>query len=227
MDTVQNALADGTMAIEGRMPYSSNATFLVSIGAVHGIYKPERGERPLWDFPSGLHRREIAAYELSQWLGWDLVPLTIGRDGPLGYGSVQLFVESDPDHHYFTIRDQCPELHDRLRDIALFDIVANNTDRKGGHCLLGADGVVHAIDHGLCFAAEPKLRTVIWDFGGEPIDDARLADIARLAEQVPLRVAALLDDDEVAAIARRARRLLATAVFPVDRSGRSYPWPLV
>ncbi len=153
------------------MPWSSNATFLVSLGDTGGqaIYKPVRGERPLWDFEPGLHRREVAAYLLSEAMGFGVVPPTVLReDGPLGEGSLQWFVAADHREHYFTIAEQRPELHPQLRDIAVLDVVANNTDRKSGHCLLAGDRV-WAIDNGLCFAPEFKLRTVIWEFAGETL----------------------------------------------------------
>lgn len=223
-------LATGDLAVEGRMPWSSNATFLVNVqveGHNHkAIYKPVRGERPLWDFEPGLHRRERAAFVLSEHLGLDLVPPTIIRDGPFGEGSLQWFVEADHREHYFTIFEQRPDLHDQLRALALFDLVANNTDRKSGHCLLAGDRV-WAIDHGLCFAAPWKLRTVIWEFGGEPIAETFLEPLRRLARAVPLDLAALLADDEVEALAGRAAALLEHPVYPVDDTGGRYPWPLV
>lgn len=225
-------LATADVDIEGRMPWSSNATFLVNLSVAgeqvgQAIYKPLRGERPLWDFEPGLHRRELAAYRLSEAMGIDLVPPTVIRDGPLGEGSLQWFVEADHQQHYFTIYENREDLHPLLRPVALFDILANNTDRKSGHVLVGDDGHVWGIDHGLCFATEFKLRTVIWEFGGEPVPEHLLAAAARVAEAVPLDVAALLDDDEVEAIAQRAAWLATSATFPVDHSGRRYPWPLV
>src|SRR6478735_6775611 len=138
------------------------------------IYKPTRGERPLWDFEPGLHRRELAAYHLSEAMGLDLVPPTVIRDGPLGEGSLQWFVDADHSQHYFTIHESRDDLHDRLRAVALFDLIANNTDRKSGHVLIDSDDHVWGIDHGLCFAADFKLRTVVWEFGGEPIGAALL-----------------------------------------------------
>jgi uncharacterized repeat protein (TIGR03843 family) len=224
-------LLEGELDIEGRMPWSSNATFLVNVtsGTRHGrgIYKPLRGERPLWDFEPGLHRREVAAYRLSRAMGLDLVPPTVLRDGPLGEGSVQWFVDADHSQHYFTLHEQRPDLHDALRPIAVFDVVANNTDRKSGHVLIDGDDHIWCIDHGLCLAADFKLRTVVWEFGGEPIADDLLARVARVAEAVPLDIASLLADEEVEAIRDRARWLLDNPVFPVDPSGRRYPWPLV
>ena len=230
-DNITDALTHGDIDIVGRMPDSSNATFLVTIA--HGdinmqaIYKPLRGERPLWDFEPGLHRREVAAFLLSEALGLGLVPITILRDGPFGEGSVQFFVESDTREHYFSMFEERPELHDRLREFAIFDFVANNTDRKSGHCLLGLDGTVWGIDHGVCFSADFKLRTVIWEFGGEPIPQYLLTAIAPMATTVPLHIAALLSDDEVHALQERVQWLLDHPEFPVDNSGRRYPWPIV
>jgi len=224
-------LARGEIDVKGRMPASSNATLLVEVtlaGATTlAVYKPGRGERPLWDFPPELFRREIAAYHLSEALGWDLVPLTVARAGPYGDGSLQLFVHADFAQHYFTLRED-PAHEARLRQICLFDVVANNADRKGGHCLLGPDGVIRAVDNGLCFHAEPKLRTVIWDFAGEPIARALLDDLRRLLRRgFPDDLAALLDEEERAALVRRARRVLASGRFPEDHTGSRYPWPLV
>ena len=212
------------------MPWSSNATFLVELtleGRVgRAVYKPRKGERPLWDFPPALYRREIAAYLLSEALGWGLVPLTLEREGPFGAGSFQRFVDADFEQHYFTLRED-PAHHDRLRRICLFDLVANNADRKSGHCLLG-EGAIHAIDNGLTFHVEPKLRTVIWDFGGEPIPPALRADLERVVSaELPATLAALLSRDERDAFAMRGLELLEAGVFPVDESGMRYPWPLV
>jgi uncharacterized repeat protein (TIGR03843 family) len=226
-----DSLAAGELTIVARMPRSSNATFLVEIagegGTTRAIYKPLRGERPLWDFEPGLHRREVAAYRLSEALGFGIVPYTILRDGPFGEGSVQVFVDCDPTEHYFTILENRPECHARLRRICAFDVIANNTDRKSGHCILDVHGDVWAIDHGVSFSADFKLRTVIWDFGGEELDADIAAAIAPLADTVPLDVAALLTDDEVEALRERAAWLAEGGHFPVDPSGSRYPWPLV
>lgn len=224
-------LARGEIAVKGRMPWSSNATFLVELrledATTLAVYKPGRGERPLWDFPPGLYRREIAAYLLSEALGWGLVPLTVPRDGPLGEGSLQLFIPADFEQHYFTLYER-PEHHDGLRRICAFDLLANNADRKSGHCLLGPDGRIYAVDNGLSFHAEPKLRTVIWEFGGEPVPDTILGDVARLVDGgLPDALAALLEPAERRALLKRARALLAARHFPADRSGHRYPWPLV
>ena len=214
-----------------RMPYSSNATFLVSIidhdETVKAIYKPMRGEKPLWDFEPGLHRREVAAYRLAESMGLHFVPPTILRDGPHGEGSVQLLIEASPDEHYFAIFEKRQELHDQFRAMCAFDIVANNTDRKSGHVLVDKASRVWGIDHGLCFAQDFKIRTVIWEFGGEAIEQSLLEKIEPLIQTVPLEVATLLNEQEVVAITERAKWLLDGAKFPVDPSGRHYPWPLV
>jgi uncharacterized repeat protein (TIGR03843 family) len=223
-------LTRADVEVEGRMPWSSNATFLVTLH--HGgadqqaIYKPVRGERPLWDFEPGLHKRERAAYLVSEHLQMGVVPPTVIRDGPFGEGSFQWFVPADHSEHYFTIREKFPELDAQMRDIAVLDVLINNTDRKSGHCLLALDRV-WAIDNGLCFSTASKLRTVIWDFGGETIHDDVLARVAQFVEQVPVDVVALLDDDEIAAMSRRATMLVTQRTFPIDDGNHRYPWPLV
>jgi uncharacterized repeat protein (TIGR03843 family) len=228
---IVHALEHGDITIIGRMPHSSNATFLVAVQcdetSFQAIYKPLRGERPLWDFEPGLHRREIAAYMLSQAMGINMVPPTVLREGPLGEGSLQHFIDADVEQHYFTIFEQREDLHDQLRAMCVFDIVANNTDRKAGHCLLGLDDKVWGIDHGVCFAADFKLRTVIWEFGGEPLPDHLRAAIEPLIETVPLNIATLLSSDEVSALQERVQWLCEGGAFPIDRSGSRYPWPLV
>jgi uncharacterized repeat protein (TIGR03843 family) len=243
----ERRLATGTISVIGRMPNASNGTFLVQLDdprpandrhdpgigedAPYGlaIYKPERGERPLWDFPPGLFRREVAAYRLSQTTGLGVIPPTVLRpDAPFGEGSLQWFVNADFREHYFTLCEQRPDLHDQLRALAVFDVLANNTDRKSGHCLLEPDaGRVWGIDNGLCFSVEARLRTVIWDFGGEALDEPWRDAAWAIADTVPDTVAELLDDDEVNAMRTRAIRLARRATLPVDRSGRGYPWPLV
>jgi uncharacterized repeat protein (TIGR03843 family) len=225
-------LTEGSVELIGRIPRSSNETFLVQVSltddSAYAVYKPEAGERPLSDFEPGLYRRERAAYLLSESLGWGLVPPTVIREeAPLGVGSLQWFIECDFQEHYFTLFADAPETHRELARIALFDYVTNNTELKSGHVLRGEDGRVWGIDHGLCFSADFKLRTVIWDFAGEPIPDALLEDIAPLAEGPPAEVCELLDDGEVTALEHRVKRLLRAGVLPVDRTGMRYPWPLV
>ena len=224
-------LAEGDVVVRGRMPWSSNNTFLADV-CLEGergmaVYKPVRGERPLWDFPEGLYRRELAAYALSEALGWGLVPETIVRDGPLGVGSLQRLVPADFAEHYFTLLER-PEQHDALRAICAFDLLVNNADRKGGHCLLDEHGRVWSVDHGLCFHAEPKLRTVIWDFAGEPVPDGILPSIARVADgALPESLEDALDEDERVALVKRAAAIVRRRRFPVPGAGRPYPWPLV
>lgn len=219
------------MTVIGRMPHSSNATLLCSIAyddqSTRAIYKPMKGERPLWDFDPGLHRREVAAYRLALAMGFDIVPPTVLRDGPFGEGSVQLFVDHDPNVHYFTLIESRPELHDPLRAMCAFDIVANNTDRKAGHVIVDAHDHVWGIDHGVCFSAEFKLRTVIWEFATEPLSGSISSAVASIASQVPLDIASLLTDDEVTAMQDRASWLRDGGHFPVDQSGSRYPWPLI
>jgi uncharacterized repeat protein (TIGR03843 family) len=232
MDAVE-LLTTGTIEVQGRMPWSSNATFLVTVTApdssecTQAIYKPLKGERPLWDFPSGLYQREVAAYRLSEAMGFGVIPPTVVVDGPFGDGSLQLFIEADFEQHYFTLYEHRPDLHDQFRTMAAFDVIANNTDRKAGHVLIDADSHIWGIDQGLCFSAEPKLRTVIWEFSGEDLPDEVRASVSRVADQVPLDVATLLLDDEVEMIQVRAQRLLDRGRFPINRSNHGYPWPLV
>ena len=239
------------LAVVGRLPWSSNLTFLVALegseqdvdehGAgdpdrgpdtmpapLHAVYKPARGEQSLWDFPGGLYRREVAAYVLSEALGWGLVPPTVERhDGPFGAGSLQLFVAADYEQHYFTLFDQGGH-EEELLAMCAFDIVANNADRKSGHVLLGDTGRLWGIDHGLCFHRQPKLRTVIWDFADEPVPPRLLADLRRLAADPPVELAGLLDHNEEDAIVDRVERLARTGTFPAPLGDRPpYPWPLV
>lgn len=222
-------LREGEISVLGRMPYSSNATFLVRVShpttPTAAIYKPERGERPLWDFPSGLYRREIAAFELSHALGWNVIPPTVERDGPFGVGSVQLFIDAHFEEHYFTLVSE-DQHHADLRRICAFDLIANNTDRKSGHCLASRWGPIYGIDQGLCFASDFKLRTVIWDFGGEAFEDDLAAAVAQAAEP-PTSLWDWLRPDEFDALAERAEWLSGYGKFPSDDGGRRWPWPLV
>jgi uncharacterized repeat protein (TIGR03843 family) len=216
------------------MPWSSNGTYLVTVtdddSTTVAVYKPGRAERPLWDFPDGLYRREVAAYELAEALGWRLVPETVTRhEGPLDAGSLQLFVDADFEQHYFTLLEEEAH-HPALRQMATFDVVANNADRKSGHVLL-AEERLWAIDNGLCFNEEDKLRTVIWDFGGEALAADDLVALERLRHDgPPARLCALLTPSEVAALDERAAWLLHLQALPelVDDGGwPPYPWPLV
>jgi uncharacterized repeat protein (TIGR03843 family) len=228
-------LATGELEVLGRMPWSSNATFLAQVTngdgvALRAIYKPRRGERPLWDFPTGtLCQREVATYELAVALGWDLVPETVLREGPLGEGMVQRFVDHDPEEHYFTLLEEFP---DRFRRFAVFDVLVNNADRKGGHCLrVRPEGTIVGIDHGLTFHPAWKLRTVIWDFAGERIDPDSADAVCRVAQRDPAvaeRLEPLLSSLELEAMAERAADLLTTGTLPEPEPGyHSVPWPLV
>jgi len=235
-DPVVQRLITGELRVQGQFVWGSNYTFLVTItdeqGELPAVYKPARGERPLWDFPArSLARREVAAYQLSRRLGWDLVPPTVLRsDGPAGAGSLQLFVTADPERHYFTLS---PEEKQRLRPAALFDLLINNADRKGGHILLGEGGRVWLIDHGVCFHQDDKLRTVIWDFVGEPIPEELMEDLRRLQAGLQSRgdtyqgLRPLLNRAEMAALLARLEGLLEAGIFPGPGPGRPYPWPLV
>ncbi|HMC38497.1 MAG TPA: SCO1664 family protein [Acidimicrobiales bacterium] len=226
------ALSAGTIEIEGRMPWSSNNTFLVTVttgdSRVAAIYKPGRGERPLWDFPDGLYRREVAAYELSEALGWGFVPATVEvDDGPLGPGSLQAFVDADFEQHYFTLLEDEAH-HPVLKRMATFDVLANNADRKGGHCLIDASGRIWGIDHGLCFHVQQKLRTVIWDFAGERVEPEDATAVQRLVQDGPPEgLARLLHPEEIRALLKRAGWLLEDGCLPEPRTDHPFPWPLV
>jgi hypothetical protein len=231
-----DALRKGEVELLGRMAWSSNATFLVNASLddieVPAVYKPQRGERPLWDFPEGtLCNREVAAYELSEALGWSIVPETVLRDGPYGVGMVQRFIDHDPDDHYFTLLEAHP---DDFKRFAAFDVLANNADRKGGHCLqASADGHIWGIDHGLTFNTMDKLRTVIWDFAGESVPEGIMSTLECILTEleggaIGHRLAELLAPAEVEAISDRTRALLRSGRYPVPDEGyHSVPWPLV
>ena len=232
--SVTEVLSEGEVTVHGRIAGSSNATLLVTCAIgddeLLAVYKPARGERPLWDFPSGLHRREVAAYRLAEALGWSVVPETVDRrDGPFGRGSVQRYVPEDGTSHYFTLRED-PEWWPSLRTIAALDVVANNADRKSGHVLLAEDRL-WAIDNGLCFHEDDKLRTVIWDFAGEELPADQVSDLRRLVDQgLPPGVCELLDEGERRAVLRRAAALARSRELPEpDTRGDwpPYPWPLV
>ncbi|MBI2709372.1 MAG: SCO1664 family protein [Actinobacteria bacterium] len=227
-ETTATATATGGGSTTSGSSATAGASPTAGPPAVRAIYKPQRGERPLWDFPRGLWRREVAAYELAEALGWRLVPPTVARhDAPLGVGSLQLFVDAEFDEHYFTLLED-ESLHPQLRRLCAFDVVANSTDRKSGHVLVDADRHLWAIDNGLAFAAEMKLRTVIWDFAGEAVDAELRDDLCQfLDRELPPALADLLDPFERDALRTRARALVTEGRFPVDHTGRRYPWPLV
>lgn len=218
------------------VPTGTNYTFaaLMSMG-VRGsflaIYKPQRGENPLWDFPGGtLHRREQAAYLAGRQLGWPRIPATIVRDGPFGVGSFQLHVPTPRRWDFSELQEQH---RDELMEIALFDLLVNNADRKAGHCLLGLDGKVWSIDHGLTFNVAPKLRTVLWDYCGEPVPRRLLDGLESLRDDAARRESLRsllepeLDQTEVDAFFLRMEGILRRKKFPRLDPQRNIPWPLV
>lgn len=235
---VREALSKGEINIRGQFLDSSNATFLVACQydalAFEAVYKPILGQSYLWDFePASLPGRETAAYLLSQAAGWDFIPPTVLRTDSLpgGGGSLQLLIDHDPEQHYFNFPD---EVRGQLRDIALFDLVVNNADRKAGHLLLDGRGKVWAIDNALCLHVEPKLRTVIWDFEGQEFSPSQVTHLkALLTELTPSgelesALLACITRQEIEATRRRLRELLAEPIYPhPDLDYRSFPWPLV
>lgn len=235
---ILSALQLGALSLEGQFMYGSNYTFLVNCRyqgqSFKTVYKPLRGEQPLWDFPhQTLARREVAAFLVSEWLGWDLVPPTVFRikKAPIGPGSLQLFIEHDPELHYFNFD---PTLRTHLPKVALFDLLINNADRKAGHVLVDPDGALFLIDHGLSFHVEDKLRTVIWDYAGEPIPPALNRDVERLvADLAPgtdlyTALQPHLLSAEIKALQKRAQALVVSKEFPLPpEDRRAYPWPLV
>lgn len=248
-------LTGGEIVLDGRITTASNATFVGQIGDVRVVYKPVAGERPLWDFPDGtLAQRELAAYLLSETLGWDIVPRTWLRDGPLGPGMAQLWCPPDPAQEAVTLvpADEVPGegwchvlsgvdeedrevalLHEdttTLRRMAVFDVVANNADRKAGHVLAMAGGHRYGVDHGLTFHVEHKLRTVLWGWAGRELDAEEAAGLERvhaaLDEDLGAALAELLTEAEVLALAARCDRLLAAGRLPAPREGYpAIPWP--
>ena len=223
------------MEVLGLLPYSSNYVFLVRVASgddrVLAIYKPTKGERPLWDFePGTLGAREAAAFVVSEAAGWAFVPPTVLRDdAPLGAGSLQLFIEHDPERHYFVLFEERPA---EFGSFAAFDIVINNADRKAGHVLEDEGGRIWGVDHGLTFNVDPKLRTVIWEFGGRPLPADVLGRLEALREawderELSSHLKRLLSGPEVAATRTRLEELLADPVYPEPTSRQHLPWPLV
>ena len=224
-------LENGAVEVEGRMPWSSNATLLVTVTdgshKARAVYKPRRGERELWDFPDGLYRREVAAFELDRALKLGVVPTTVLRkDAPFGEGSLQRFIDADFAEHYFSLREVDKHL-EALRLVAAFDLLANNADRKGGHLLVDQSSRVWAIDNGLSFHADPKLRTVMWDFIGEEIPPAVVQGAGALIVGIPDSLAGLLNQAEVNALVGRAKEMVEHPIFPEPEEEARLPWPLV
>jgi len=235
-DPILDKLAIGEISVVGQLTWSSNYTFLTRVKGpgweLPAIYKPSEGESPLWDFPQGsLACRELAAYLVSESLGWELVPPTILREsGPAGPGSLQFFIDSDPNRHYFTFSKTEKQA---LRPAAIFDILINNADRKGGHVLLNEEDHIWLIDHGVCFHEEYKLRTVIWDFIDEDIPESILTKLdgfrERLTTDADLQkgLSELLSAQEYAALVDRVDWLLQSRCFPPPGTDRPYPWPVI
>ena len=249
-----DALAEGELTTEGRIMPASNATFLAVVGGVKAVYKPIRGERPLWDFPDGtLAYRERGAFLVSEATGWDIVPPTILRDGPHGEGMVQIWRDPDPDDAAVTLvpagevpADWCHvfdgfdaqdraislihEDSDELRRMAVFDVLVNNADRKGGHVLEMAGGHRHGVDHGVTFHVEPKLRTVLWGWAGTPLraeeEEGVRRVLAALEGDLREELEHLLTGLEIDAVVARARRLLQRGRLPEPRGDwPAIPWP--
>ncbi len=232
-------LSTATVTDEARVPYASNYVFLLELQHQdapipgYAIYKPGKGENPLWDFPPNLYRREVAAFRLSAALGWDLIPPTIEREAGMEYGvgSLQAYIPTDYSCTFFELREQYA---DDMRKFALFDWISNNADRKGGHILKGIGDQLWGIDNGLSFHEDEKLRTVIWDYAGEPIEARLVADVEGLiptlseSGETASALSELLSAGEIDVLRRRAERVLEEGRLPNPPQGRrSYPWPLV
>lgn len=236
-DEILDILMQGEMDLQGQFVLGSNYTFLVNLTlhskSIDAVYKPLKGEAPLWDFPSEtLAARETAAFVVSEALGWNLVPPTAIREGgPFGRGSLQHFIPHQPEVNYFSF-DQ--ETRGKLRAATLFDLIINNADRKGSHIILDEEGHIWLIDHGLCFHPLPKLRTVIWDFSGEKIDKGLVGDLKILSEkmnddaELKMKLKRLLNSDEISALKARILDIINHPFFPrPDINKRQFPWPLV
>jgi uncharacterized repeat protein (TIGR03843 family) len=234
-DVILSTLQQGGLTVQGEFLWGSNYTFLVQVEhngrQFAAVYKPTRGERPLWDFPPAtLAHREVAAFLVSEALGWQLVPPTVHRQkGPAGPGSLQHFIEHDPEYHYFNFKEIDRQ---RLPRVALFDLLINNADRKGSHILIDPEDRLWLIDHGVCFHVEDKLRTVIWDFAGQNLPENLCTDLSQFMQAMqtdPNLIEELqehLNQAEIKALLQRGERLLAQGHFPNPQSSRRFqPWP--
>ena len=234
--SILHSLRTGEINLQGQFAQGSNYTFLVDVstdnGPVSAVYKPSAGEQPLWDFPENtLAQREVAAFIISEALRWDLVPPTVFReDGPEGGGSLQLFLDIEPTHNYFTLSEDEKQL---LQPVVIFDALINNADRKAGHVALMPNGHIQLIDHGISFHHEPKLRTVIWDFADQTIPATLIEDLGNLSAKLENQgslsadLAGLLSSMEIQALRDRNSLLIHAARFPVPGPQRNHPWPLV
>lgn len=238
LPNILDVLREAEVQEEWMLAAGSNYVFLLKMdhpeaGEGYTVYKPQRGEAPLHDFPPGtLYKREYAAYLVSEALGWHLVPPTVLREDGLraGVGVLQLFVVHNPALHYFNIKDS---REDEMRRIALFDWLVNNADRKGGHCLVDGEERLWCIDHGITFHADDKLRTVIWDFQGTPVPPALVEDVCRLADrlrddaELRSQLGELLSDRELRRLEERAAQIDRERVYPPPPMYRPYPWPMI
>lgn len=237
LNTTIEGLEKGSIQIEGQLIIGSNYTFLTSIefedSNFHAVYKPQKGEIPLWDFPANtLANRETAAYLLSEAINWGFVPPTIIRsNAPLGRGSLQYFIPHDPQLNYFTFP---AEIKEKLRSVVVFDMVINNADRKGSHIIIDAQEQIKLIDHGICFHQDPKLRTVVWDFIGERIPPQIIQDLQQLNKKIKSRypitrdLQQLLSKEEINALIDRIENIIEIPFFPEpDKNYRPFPYPLV
>jgi len=235
-ETLRAAFEKGTLELKGQFTLGSNYTFYAMVSyqgqSFQAVYKPQKGEQPLWDFPENtLAGREVAAYLVSEVLGWELVPYTMFReDAPLGPGSLQEYIEYNPNYHYFNFT---PDDKARLRPVVLFDYLTNNADRKGSHILF-EKGTKHlyAIDHGLCFNVDEKFRTVIWDFAGESFPAELLNALAGLRQCLqPLAplyngLNRYLNSAEISALDWRVQTLMEMGAFPYPPNDRrAHPYP--
>jgi hypothetical protein len=228
-DKIKTALMLGDYDLKGQFMLGSNYTFFVDVhyeGEVYkAVYKPIKGEQPLWDFPeNSLAQREVAAYLISEELGFHIVPVTVLReDGPYGAGSLQQYINYDIEYHYFNFSVEDKQL---LKPVMLFDVLVNNADRKGSHVFFEDDThKLYAIDHGICFHELDKLRTVIWDFANQPIPKEMLAPLSSTSSW-PALLESYLTSNEIHALIRRAEILCATKIFPrAPRDRRAFPYP--
>lgn len=240
LKTIINILQFGQINVIGQPLIGSNGTFLVKVthsnNLLHAIYKPERGEQPLWDFPpNSLSKREISAFIVSNLIGWNFVPPTIYRtiDAPFGQGSLQLFIPHNPRINYFYLQNKDVKI---IQKIVLFDAIINNADRKGGHIIQDEIEKIWLIDHGLCFHPDEKLRTVIWEFSSEKIPDDLRNNLERFLKNIDnnniklvKKLTKFLSSVEIFMVMKRTRNLLEMGVFPPieQKTDRPYPWPLI
>ena len=228
-DELKQAFQHGDLELKGQFTLGSNYTFLVEVTyqdqVYPAVYKPTQGEQPLWDFETNtLALREVAAYVVSEALDFHIVPFTMLReDGPYGRGSLQQFIEHDPNYHYFTFSDEDKA---KLQPVVLFDLLTNNADRKGGHVFFDdKTNQLYAIDHGICFHEDDKLRTVLWDFGGQQIPEDLISRLS-LSPSLLADLEPYLSPNEISALQSRADSIIKAGIFPHQpQDRRAIPWP--